>query len=302
MNGAERSANAVASGSIAAIAPPMWKVLTSVSGAGRSRARSAMTVDRRVGELVEVLRLPVRAQRVAGEQRVEPRLHRRDTASARTCRTAACPARAAGPSPAALPRLRRRRRRRRSPPSRSWIASGHLRVGREGHRHHDRGDLVRRLSDVRPPAAQDLADLLDRVERRREADDRAQRLQREGERRHDAEVPAAAAERPEQVRVRVGGRRADLAVGAHDLRLDQRVDREPVLAPHPAVAAAQRESGDARCRTLRRPARRVRRPASRGRRRPTARRPARTASRRPGSTWTPRIGARSMQRAAVDRR
>ena len=43
----------------------------------------------------------------------------------------------------------------------------------------------------------------------------------ERERSDDAEVAAAAADRPEQVRVRVGGRRPDLAVRAHDLRLDQ---------------------------------------------------------------------------------
>ena len=77
MNGAARSENAVASGSTSAIAPPMWKTLTSVSGAGRLRARSASDVDRPVGQLVEVLRLPVGAQRVAGEQRIEAGLHAR---------------------------------------------------------------------------------------------------------------------------------------------------------------------------------------------------------------------------------
>ena len=43
MKGAERSENAVSSGSAAAMAPPMWNTFTSVSGAGRLRARSAIT-------------------------------------------------------------------------------------------------------------------------------------------------------------------------------------------------------------------------------------------------------------------
>ena len=69
----ERSENAVSSGPTSSIAPPMWNVLTSVSGAGRSLRLRRDHVDRLVGELVEVLRLPVGLQRVAREQRVECR-------------------------------------------------------------------------------------------------------------------------------------------------------------------------------------------------------------------------------------
>ena len=43
MYGDVRSANAVASGSTSAMAPPMWNVLSRVSGAGRSWARAAST-------------------------------------------------------------------------------------------------------------------------------------------------------------------------------------------------------------------------------------------------------------------
>ena len=47
---------------------------------------------------------------------------------------------------------------------------------------------------------------------------------------HDAEVAAAAADRPEQVRVRLGVDAEELAVGGHDLGGEQGVDRQAVLA------------------------------------------------------------------------
>ena len=56
----------------------------------------------------------------------------------------------------------------------------------------------------------------------------------------DPEVAATAADRPEQVRVVVGVDEPDLAVGGHDLRGEQRVDREAVLAHQVADAAAER--------------------------------------------------------------
>jgi len=51
-----------------------------------------------------------------------------------------------------------------------------------------------------------------------------------------------AAQRPEQIGFRCRRRRADRAVRAHDTRRQQAVDRQPVLAPHPSFAAAERES------------------------------------------------------------
>jgi hypothetical protein len=101
---------------------------------------------------------------------------------------------------------------------------GHLGVRGEGDHDHDGGDLVGRLGGVRAPAAQDLGDLLERIERRGERHGRPERLERERERRDDAEVAAAAADRPEEIGVRIGGCGSDLAVGADDLGLHQRVN------------------------------------------------------------------------------
>ena len=68
----------------------------------------------------------------------------------------------------------------------------------------------------------------------------------EEERGDDAEVPAAAPERPEQVGVLVGARADAFAAREHDVRLEQVVDREPVLAAEVADAAAEREAADSR--------------------------------------------------------
>ena len=74
------------------------------------------------------------------------------------------------------------------------------------------------------------------------------RVQPDIERGDDAEVPATAAQRPEQVRVLglAGGDEA--AVGEHDVRGQQIVHRQAVLAGQVAVAAAEGEASDARCR------------------------------------------------------
>jgi hypothetical protein len=77
------------------------------------------------------------------------------------------------------------------------------------------------------------------------------------ERRHDAEVAAPAAERPEQVRVLILARGDDAAVRQHDLRGQQVVDREPVLAGEIPVPSAERQ-----------PAHPGRRDDPRGRRKP----------------------------------
>ena len=67
----------------------------------------------------------------------------------------------------------------------------------------------------------------------------------EGERGDDPEVATAAAQSPEEVRLGVGGRRTDGAVGADDLRLDEVVARQAVLGVEVAVAATEGEPGDA---------------------------------------------------------
>ena len=64
--------------------------------------------------------------------------------------------------------------------------------------------------------------------------------------RHDAEVAAAAAQRPEQVGVLGRAWHAPAAPSASTTSAArQRVDRQPVLAHQPADAAAEREPADA---------------------------------------------------------
>ena len=71
-------------------------------------------------------------------------------------------------------------------------------------------------------------------------------MRAELERRHDAEVAAAAAQRPEQVGVLLGARVHLRAVGEHDVGADQAVDRQAVAPRQVAEAPAEREPADAR--------------------------------------------------------
>ena len=79
-------------------------------------------------------------------------------------------------------------------------------------------------------------------------DVRAERVQPEFERRHDAEVAAAPADPPVQVwmRVRAGG--DDVAIGRDDLGGEDVVAGEPEPTPEVAVAATERQAADARMR------------------------------------------------------
>ena len=65
------------------------------------------------------------------------------------------------------------------------------------------------------------------------------------EARHDADVAAATADRPEQVGVALLVDGQDPAVGGHDLGRDQVVDRHAVLAGEEADAATGRQAADA---------------------------------------------------------
>ena len=78
------------------------------------------------------------------------------------------------------------------------------------------------------------------------ADDRPDRVQPVRERRRDAEVPAAAAQRPEEIRVRRSVDVEDVALCGDELDREQVVRREPVLRHQPAEAAAERVAGDPR--------------------------------------------------------
>src|SRR5204863_9189807 len=93
------------------------------------------------------------------------------------------------------------------------------------------------------PGAQDLARLSERVDDEARIDLRADRMEGELERRDDAEVAAAAAQRPEQLGLLARRRRAHRAVGHDDARAQQVVDRHAVQARQPAEAAAEREAG-----------------------------------------------------------
>ena len=62
---------------------------------------------------------------------------------------------------------------------------------------------------------------------------------------HDAEISAAAAQRPQEVGVLRLGSGDETAVGQNQVRFEQIIRREPVLAAEVTVTAAQREPGDA---------------------------------------------------------
>ena len=98
--------------------------------------------------------------------------------------------------------------------------------------------------------AQRRARPVPRVDERAGEHERADAVRAELEPRHDREVPAAAAQRPEQVGMLVGARAHLLAVGEDDVGRAQRVDREAVPAHEPAEAAAEGEPADAGVRDL----------------------------------------------------
>ena len=104
--------------------------------------------------------------------------------------------------------------------------------------------LARRRREELAVGREHLGARLDRPEGRA-ADDGADLVQPEQERGDDAEVAAAAADRPEEVGVLVGARADALAAGEHHLGLEQVVDRQAALARQVADAAAEREAADA---------------------------------------------------------
>ncbi len=118
---------------------------------------------------------------------------------------------------------------------------GHERHRRRPHHVRDRRELLGRGLGLGHEA-------LDRVDRRGEqqhaADHGVERMQGEQEPGRDAEVPAAAADRPEQVGFVLGVDAVELAVRRHDLRGQQAVDREAVLADEVAHAASERDPPD----------------------------------------------------------
>ena len=111
------------------------------------------------------------------------------------------------------------------------------------HQPGERGQLVgvgRRRIAVEP---QHVPGGLERV-RDQAADDHRQRPQPVRQRRGDPEVPAAAAETPHQVGMRLVGYLQHLAVRGHQLDGDQVVAGEALGRHQPAQTAAQRVAGD----------------------------------------------------------
>jgi hypothetical protein len=110
--------------------------------------------------------------------------------------------------------------------------------------HHvgDRRELLRRGLGLGDEGGEHLGR---RGEEEHPAEDLAHLVEAELEPRGDAEVPAAAADRPEQVRVVLGIDVQELAVRGHDLGGEQVVDRHAVLADEEADPATERDPGDA---------------------------------------------------------
>ena len=106
-------------------------------------------------------------------------------------------------------------------------------------------ELVRRRGGEVGEEAQDLGGIGEVVDHAAGDDLRAHGMQPVLQRGDDPEVPAAAAQAPEQVGVLVGARRHPLAVGGDDLRGEQVVARGPVLAGDPAEPAAEGQPGHA---------------------------------------------------------
>ena len=97
-----------------------------------------------------------------------------------------------------------------------------------------RGDVA---DGVAVPA-QHVAGVL-QLEEHRAAVDQIQRVQRELQRRHDPEVAAAAADRPEEVGMLALARDHRLAVSGDDVGRDQVVQGEPVTTSQIADPSAR---------------------------------------------------------------
>jgi hypothetical protein len=101
------------------------------------------------------------------------------------------------------------------------------------------------VGDEVPVESQNLGSVFGLPENRSGDHGRADEVQREPERSDHPEVAAAAAQRPEQIRVFVGRRADDAALGCDDLGGQQVVDSEPVFAHEPPDPTTEREAGDA---------------------------------------------------------
>jgi hypothetical protein len=97
--------------------------------------------------------------------------------------------------------------------------------------------------------------LLARGEHQHAADDLIDRVQPQAESGDDTEVAAAAAERPEEIGIRVLVHREMLPVGGHHFSREHVIDGQAVLADEKAEAAAEREPTEADARSVAEPGR-----------------------------------------------
>ena len=121
---------------------------------------------------------------------------------------------------------------------------GERRGGRDREQRQESVQLPRRAGQELAVGAHHLLGLLERPERG-SGQDGADGMQSELERGDDAEVAAAAADRPEQVGVLLGARTRLCSVGEHDVGLEQIVDRQAVAPRQVADPAAERQPADA---------------------------------------------------------
>ena len=109
---------------------------------------------------------------------------------------------------------------------------------------------VGRVGHQRPCRLEGRARLLPRVDEHPAEHGRPDAVRAELESRDHAELAAAPAQRPEEVRVLVRRCPHDLAIGEDDLGGEQRIDRQAVVAHEPPDAAAERQPADAGVRDL----------------------------------------------------
>ena len=240
-----RSPTAVAPGSTRLTAPPMAQPLICENGDVIASTRADDDVDHLVGEVGQPVRLPVVVPPVR-RAAVEHRLQRDVRRPGAPARRSACRSRAAARSPA-RPRRGRRPRRAPAPSDRRAVLLRRQERHRRGHACGE-GDaeLVGRLGSEVAQEAQDLR--APRAAARRSA--RRAPSARPGAARYskrggDAEVAAAAAQPPEQLRLGLGVDVHPLAVGGHEVDGEQVVDGQAVLAHEVPEPAAERQPADA---------------------------------------------------------
>ena len=118
---------------------------------------------------------------------------------------------------------------------------GHEGQRRRGHHDGDRAELVRRRVGLRDEAGDHVRG---RGETEQAAENCVDRVEPVLQARDDAEVAAAATQRPEQLRLALHIHPAQPPVRGDDLRCEQVVDGEPVLAHEKADAAGERDAAD----------------------------------------------------------